>query len=125
MRAIRMLNAAARGEPIRFLERAPRYLVKLPVFVEWQGERLVTTTISISEDGCSLRWSGRAPTTGQRLNLRIGSGSLAHDIRGVVCWTEGRGGGGKVGLRIFALNGARQAWRNILGEAVRTGATVA
>jgi hypothetical protein len=123
MRAVRLLCAAARGEAVRFVEREPRYLVSLPVFVAWNGEQMLTNSTSISENGCALRWPGRLPTTGQPLQLRVGSGSRAYEIRGVVCWSDS--GAGKVGLRILALNGARKAWGSMLGEAVRSGATVA
>jgi hypothetical protein len=115
MKAVRLLCAAARGEALHFVEREPRYLVKLPVFVAWNGERMLTNTINISENGCALRWSGRLPTMGQRLQLRVGSGSRAHEIRSLLCWSDS--GEGKLGLRIFALHGARKAWDSMLGEA--------
>jgi hypothetical protein len=123
LRAIRLLSAAARGEPIRFLERAPRYQAKVPVFVLWNGERFLTSTVSISDGGCALRWNGQTPTIGQRMDLRIGSGSQAHGVRGVVCWSEAAGATSKVGLRVLALNGARQVWRMLVEEAVHAGAT--
>lgn len=114
MKAVRLLCAAARGEGVQYVGREPRYLVKLPVFVAWNGWQMLTNIINISEKGCALRWSGRWPAKGQRLQLRIGSGSQAHEIRSVVCWTDS--GEGKLGLRIFALNGARKAWDGMLGE---------
>ncbi len=122
MKAVQLLCAVARGEPVRFVLREPRYVVKLPVFVEWNGERMLTNIISISANGCALRWPGSVPALGQRLQLCIGSGSRAYDVRGVVRWLDP--GGGKMGLRIFGVNGARQAWDSLLGEAARTGATV-
>jgi hypothetical protein len=125
LRAVRLLCAAARGEHIRFLERAPRYQIKVPVYVLWHGERFLTSTLSISDGGCALRWAGPPPGAGQRLDLRIGAGRLAHVVRGVVCWSEGATGVARVGLRVMAMNGARQAWRTMLDEAVRAGATVA
>lgn len=122
MKAIQLLCAAARGEPVRFVLREPRYVVKLPVFVQWNGERMLTNIVSLSANGCALRWSGRPPTVGQRLQLRVGSGSQAYEVRGVVSWSDSDGG--KLGLRIFAANGARQAWDCLLEEAARAGATV-
>jgi hypothetical protein len=116
MKAVQLLCAAARGEGVQFVPRERRYLVKLPVFVAWNGWQLLTNIINISEKGCAVRWSGRWPAKGQRLRLRIGSGSRAHEIRSVVCWTDS--GEGKLGLRIFALNGARKAWDSMLGGAV-------
>jgi hypothetical protein len=122
MRAVHLLCAAARGEAMRFVEREPRYLAKVAVFVEWRGERLLTNAISLSENGCALRWSGQAPPRGERIHLRIGGGPRAHEISAVVRWTDS--GGGKLGLQIFALNGARKAWSDIVQETARAGAAV-
>lgn len=115
MKAVRLLCAAASGEGVRFVARERRHLVKLPAFVASNGWQLLTNIINISERGCALRWAGRWPAKGQRLQLRIGSGSRAHEIRSVVCWTAP--GEGKLGLRIFAFGEARKAWDSMLREA--------
>ena len=44
--AVRLLAATARGEVERFPARAPRYLVKVPVVVSWQGPALYMTMVS-------------------------------------------------------------------------------
>lgn len=123
LKAVRLLCAAARGEAVHLVERELRLLARLPVFVAWNGGRMLTSTVDVSGNGCALRWSGRLPARGQRLQLRIGSGSRAQEIPGLVCWSDP--GEGKVGLRIFASNGARKAWDGMLGEAARRMAPTA
>lgn len=122
--AVRMLGAAARGEPVRLLERPPRYRVRLPVVVYWSGGRFPTSTLSISEGGCALRWSGPAPTAGQTLNLSLVVGARAYGLRGVVCWNASSSGGRgrRAGLRLLARSGAPAAWRQLLADAARSGA---
>jgi hypothetical protein len=123
LRGLRLLNAAARGEPIRFLERSLRYIVKLPVIVPWRGGQVYTTTVSISEGGCALRWSGALPSTGERLTLRVGAGSRSLDYRGVVCWADGSLS--TAGVRVFTGGLLRDAWKNLLADAARSGAAAA
>jgi hypothetical protein len=122
LRAVHLLCAAARGEPLRFLDRPLRYLVKLPVVVFWSGGRLPTSTLSISEGGCALRWPGRLPTAGQELNLSLGVGARAYGLRGVVCWTAASAGSSRAGLRLLPLQRGRDVWRGLLADAERSGA---
>jgi hypothetical protein len=118
--AIRLLCSAASGEPTPFRGRQLRYLVRLPMVVNWSGGRFLTDTVSISEDGCAVRWSTRLPTKGQVLDLTITTSGQAQVLRGVVCWSDP---GGRAGLRLLPMNGARALWHSLLAEAARAGAT--
>lgn len=120
--AIRMLVAAARGQEVRFLQRPIRYLVKMPVVVEWNGSGVYANTTTISEKGCAVRWAGTRPTVGQSVRLRVGNGARAVDIPGVVCWSSAGGAGSLAGVR-FADRGAPiPIWASVLAEALRSGA---
>jgi hypothetical protein len=119
--AIAVLSAAARGEPVRFVQRAPRYLVKLPVVVPWAGAQVFTNTVCISPGGCAVQWNGPTLRVGQPIQLRVGAGSRASGARGIVCWSDGVGGSTRAGVR-FLPGSAGSDWRLLLEEAARTGA---
>lgn len=120
--ALRVLDAAARGEAVAFRPRRPRFLVKIPAVVAPEGQtKLFTTTVSVSEGGCALRWSGgEAPTVGTPLSLHLGVGTHAIDLRGVVCWRRGGGPGTQAGVRF--LEGKAAQLRHLLADAKRAGA---
>ena len=117
--AVRLLAAAARGEVRRFPERAPRYLVKVPVVVNWAGLDFYMTMFSISESGCGVRWSGELPEVGRALHLRLGVGHRAAGLEGVLCWKGGDGANPKAGVRLVGSGGAD--WARLVAEAARTG----
>jgi len=121
LNAIGMLCAAARGEPVRFLERHLRYLVKLPVMVSCDGAETYATTVSLSQGGCALRWAGALPRIGTTMRLRMGAGPGAAELRGVVCWRSSGGSSPIAGVR-FVVSGVPLAVRNLLAEAERAGA---
>jgi len=113
-----MLLAAARGEPVTFRERPPRYLVRLPVLTSMGGASVYLTTSSVSSNGCSLRWPGVVlPRLGETVNLRF-SGSRSIDMRGVVRWKKPARS--MVGLRFVDANA--DAWRAFLEEVRKSGA---
>ena len=122
LRALRLLAAAARGEPIRFLQRAPRYSARLPVFVDFPGSRVYMATFSVSESGCGLVWSGSMPSMGQSLRLRFGAGMRSAELRGVVCWTRDTRPGAAVGVRLVHGRASSVAWEGLLVEARKSGA---
>jgi hypothetical protein len=106
--AAAMLLAAAKGEPVTFRERPPRYLVQLPVLASRGGASFYLTSSSVSLNGCSLRWPGSLPSLGETVNLRF-SGSRSIDMRGVVRWRKPAKS--TVGLRfVDATAGAWQAF---------------
>jgi hypothetical protein len=123
-RAVRLLAAAARGETVRIQPRAPRYLARLPVFVDWEGAKVYLATFSVSENGCGLVWSGSLPSVGQALALRFGAGSRQAEFRGVVCWTRTARPNSTVGVRLVGTRGTAVFWEALLGDARRTGLPV-
>lgn len=119
--ALRMLLAAARGEPIRFPERQVRWLARLPVMVAI-GEGLVYMhSWSIAEGGCGLSWSGPRPEVGQALRLRFGV-SRGTEVDGVVRWVSGTGPAVTAGVEIGGGPGAAAGWASVLAEVARSGA---
>jgi hypothetical protein len=121
LRALERLLAIARGAMIEYRPRVPRYLVTIPAVVHGPAGPTYMTTISVSEGGCGLAWSGPVPATlGARLDIRLGAGSRAVMFRSVVCWTARSGNTSTAGVRFVA--GAKDAWAMLLGEAQRSGA---
>jgi hypothetical protein len=121
LRAVGLLTAAARGQPVRFRSRPPRHRIRLPVVVSYAGAGILVNTISASEAGCSLRWPGRLPAVGQRLFLRFGVGIRSVDVVGVVRWKRPSPSSPAVGLQLEADGSTARGWTALLAEAVRTG----
>ena len=113
--AVRMLHSAAKGDPVRFQERPSRYLVKLPVAVATRTGDQYMSALNLSEGGCSLRWSGQAPTIGQPLQLRLGTSRGKIELRGVVCWWSRIGAVTIAGVR-FADPRVRVLLADVLAE---------
>jgi PilZ domain len=118
LRAVGLLTAAARGEPVNFRERPLRLMTRLPVVVACNGVVSYMTATSISEGGCALRWSGAFPPVGQQLELRFGMGGAPARLRGAVRWI--RSDPPAVGVSFRSKGGA--AWASLLAEAVKAGA---
>jgi hypothetical protein len=79
-------------------------------------------TVSVSGDGCALRWSGRKPEAGEPVALRIGAGPRATDLEGVVRWVTSRQAQvAAVGVA-FAGGAARIGWLRWLDLAEAAGA---
>jgi hypothetical protein len=125
--AARFLALAARGEPIEFRERAPRYVVTRPLRVRRdRGEEQPATTLNVSQGGCALAWAGPFPDVGEVLAVKLGDGLLAPTARAVVCWTApGPPQQRSVGLRLVGEGRAARAWRAMAEEAARSEAPVA
>jgi hypothetical protein len=120
-RALEYLLAVARGETVEHQPRIPRLLATIPAVVQGPAGSTYMTTFSVSENGCGLAWSGPVPAViGARVGIRLGAGSQAVVVRGVVCWTARAGSTATVGVRFEA--GARNAWAVMLTQAKRSGA---
>lgn len=118
--AARFLAMAARGEPVSFLERPPRFDATLAITTVHGGARVPTTTLNVSDGGCALRWPGPLPQVGEMVALRVGRGLLAPVARGVVCWSQPGGAVERsVGLRIVSEGRAGRAWRARVADATR------
>lgn len=120
------LALAARGEAVSFRERAPRYAIERALSVEHASVPIETTTLNVSEGGCSLRWPAQLPLVGDLVSVRFGRGLFAPVARAVVCWNQPGGTVERsVGLRILLEGRAGRAWRGLVNEVARSGARAA
>lgn len=120
--AASMLLSAARGEKVAHRERAPRYLVKLPVVTSTGGPVAYASTVSISAGGCSLRWSGTLPSVGESVALSF-RGTRSVEMLGVVRWRKPAGS--TVGLAFVERTRGADAWRALVEEVRKSGAPAA
>ncbi len=124
--AARFLAMAARGEPVTFRERAPRYIHERKLPVTSAGEAIEATTINVSEGGCSVQWPGTLPQVGDIVSIRLGDGLFAASARAVVCWNTLGGPLQKsVGLRIISEGRGLRAWKRMLAAIAESGARAA
>jgi hypothetical protein len=121
------LAMAARGEPVTFRERAPRYSAERTVVVVVGGAEIEASTLNLSEGGCSLRWPGGAiPAVGEVVGLRVPGGLFPPTGRAVVCWTQAAGPvEPSLGLRLVSEGRSARAWRAFVAEVARSGAPAA
>lgn len=123
LRAVEKLLAIARGEPVDYKPRAPRFLATMPAFVYGAGGPTYMTTFSVSERGCGLVWSGPVPPVGTPLDIRLGAGTRAAAFHAVVCWSAQSGRSASVGVRFVA--GAASVWTTMVTDVRRSGAPIA
>ncbi|WP_242345672.1 PilZ domain-containing protein [Anaeromyxobacter terrae] len=120
------LAAAARGEPVSFRERAPRYVVARRMIVEHGGNLFETATVNVAEGGCAMRWPGALPLVGGEVLLKLRSGLFPPTARAIVCWNQAGGAGDRtVGLRVVLQGRAGRAWRALVADVARSGARAA
>ncbi len=120
------LAMAARGEPVTFRERTPRFAVQHPVAAEHGGAAVAVTTLNVSEGGCAVRWPGQLPLVGDVVSLRVGDGVFAPKVRAIVCWNQPGGPVERsVGLRIVSNGRGARAWKALVERVARTGARAA
>ena len=121
--AARFLAMAARGEPVTFRERAPRYVHERILPITTGARTVQAGTINVSEGGCSLAWPGELPQGGEVVTLKLSDGLFAPTIRAVVCWNALGGPAEKgVGLRIAVEGRGGRAWRDFVESVARSGA---
>jgi Tfp pilus assembly protein PilZ len=80
------LAVAARGEPVTFKERAPRFAHEQALSVEHGGKAVAAVTINVSEGGCAVRWPGQLPLVGDVVAIRVGGGHISPTAPGRVWW---------------------------------------
>lgn len=120
------LALAARGEPVNFRERSPRFGVERRLVVVIGDSLVEVPSLNLSEGGCAVRWGGQLPLVGDVLQLRLGDGLFAPSGRGVVCWNQPGGPVERsVGLKVIAEGRASKAWRALVAEVARSGARAA
>jgi hypothetical protein len=119
------LAMAARGEPVSFRERAPRFAFERKLAVEHAGATFEAATLNVGEGGCAVRWPGGLPLVGDTVQLRLGSGFFQPVVHAVVCWSQAGAPERSVGLRIVAEGRAGRAWKAFVADVARSGARAA
>jgi hypothetical protein len=120
------LAMAARGEPVSFKERAPRWAVQRKIQVDHGGSALELTTLNVSESGCALGWPGPLPLVGDEILIRLREGFFGATLRAVVCWNQpGAEAERSVGVRVVANGRGGRAWRALVAEVAKSGAPAA
>jgi len=118
--AAHFLAMAARGEPVSYRERAPRYVVERQFLATRDGVEHETRTFNISEGGCAVSWPGPLPMVGEVVALRLSDGLFASSPRAVVCWNSVGGAIERcAGLRIVAEGRSARGWRSVVASASR------
>jgi hypothetical protein len=117
------LAAAARGVPVPFQERAPRWVHERALVMERGGARVEVTTLNVSEGGCAVRWPGQLPLVGDTLAIRLKEGLFPQVLRAVVCWNlPGSDRDRSVGLKVLAEGRAARTWKTLVETVARNGA---
>jgi hypothetical protein len=114
------LAMAARGEPVSYRERSPRWTVLQPLRIERGAAAVEATAVNVSEGGCAVRWPGEPPAPGEELAIRTRVGLFAPAVRAVVCWSHAAGAGEpSVGLKVIADGRGGRAWRALVERLAR------
>lgn len=125
--AAAFLAMSARGEPVSFKDRTPRYAAERPLRIEHRSATYEAVTLNVSAGGCAVRWPNQLPSVGEMLTVRIGGGFLAPSVRAVVCWTQPGAGGVErsVGLRLIVEGRAARIWAGLVEDVAQSGARTA
>ncbi len=120
------LAMAARGEPVTFKERLPRFAHQQALAIDHGGTGVEVSTLNVSEGGCAVRWPGKLPLVGDVVSIRLGDGFFAPTARAVVCWNQPGGAAERsVGLRLVPSGRGARAWRAMVAKVARSGARAA
>jgi Tfp pilus assembly protein PilZ len=116
------LAAAARGEPITFKERAPRYSVERKLVVDRGGEVLEVSTTNVSVGGLAVRWPGQLPLVGDEMVVKLKDGFFTRRLAAIVCWNQpGAQAERAIGLKVLAEGNAGKAWKVLVDAVVKAG----
>jgi hypothetical protein len=117
------LAMAARGEPVTFKERAPRWGASRTLHVAQGAAALDVTTLNVSEGGCAVAWPGQLPLVGDEISIRLGETFFTPKLRAIVCWNQpGVEGEKAVGLKVVSSGRGGRAWRALVDGVARSGA---
>jgi PilZ domain-containing protein len=120
------LALAARGEPVSFRERQPRFAHEQKLAVQHDAAAVEVVTLNVSEGGCAVRWPGQLPLVGDVVAIRIGNGIFPATARAIVCWNQpGAAADRSVGLRLVPGGRGARAWRALVAKVARSGARAA
>ncbi len=124
--AASFLAMAARGEPVTFQERQPRFAVEHTLSVEHAARVLEVVTLNVSDGGCALRWPGQLPLVGDVVSIRLRQGLFSPVARAIVCWNQPGGTVERsVGIKIVAGGRGGRAWRAFVAKVAKSGARAA
>jgi hypothetical protein len=117
------LAMAARGEPVTFKERAPRWTAGRKLRLEHGQVGFEAVTINVSEGGCAVSWPGQLPLVGDEVAIRVKNGFFTRTLRAIVCWNQpGAEGERSVGLKVVSEGRGGRAWRTLVDAVARSGA---
>jgi len=117
----RYLERVARGLPVDFNERDPRFAVSWNVTLAGEWGKYPATTENVSAEGCSLHWQGPAVEVGCKVLVRR-PGLLAPRLPARVRWSAIAGGVSSAGLQLEPAGRGVQRWRSALYREVKRGA---
>jgi len=117
----RYLERVARGLPVDFNERDPRFAVSWDLTLAGEWGRYLATTENVSSGGCSLHWRGPAVEVGRKVLLRR-PGLFAPRLPARVRWSAIGGGVSSAGLQLEAGGRSAERWRTALDREVKRGA---
>jgi len=117
----RYLERVARGLPVDFNERDPRFAISWNVTLAGEWGRYLATTENVSSEGCSLSWRGPAVEVGRRVLVKR-PGLFAPRLPARVCWAAVAGGVASAGLQLSPAARGVERWRSALHREVKRGA---
>lgn len=116
------LERVARGQPVEWNERDPRYAVAWRLLITGDRGRFWATTINVSQEGCSVTWPGPTLKVGQEIRVRTGA-LFAPTLLASVCWAgEPEHATRSAGLRLVLGGRAGRRWRTAVEQAALSGA---
>ncbi len=116
------LERVARGQPVDWNERDPRYAVAWRLLITGDRGRFWATTIDVSREGCSLTWPGPTLSVGEEIRIRTRA-LLAPNLTASVCWAgEPERAARSAGLRLLVDGRAGRRWRSAVEHAALSGA---
>ena len=116
------LDRVARGQPVDWTERDPRYAVAWRLVITGGRGRFRATTVNVSQVGCSVTWPGPALAVGD--GVLLGTSALfGPTMMASVCWAgEPAGAARSAGLRLVPRGRAGRKWRSAVEHAALGGA---
>lgn len=116
----RLVAVVASGARAAYEARAPRWVAEVPAFVYRHRHFRRTSTFTVSEEGCGLRWSGALPPVGAAVEVHLGGADRFASFCAEVRWTSPPGRAAALGVRLDA--GDRDTWAGMLADLRRAGA---
>lgn len=115
------LARVARGLPVDFNERDPRFAVAWGLMLGGAAGNVRALTVNVSDEGCAVTWRGAPVRSGSTVIVRRGR-LLPTTLPATVCWSTADGGVASAGLHLEPAPRAWEAWRAALQREVRRGA---